>query len=281
MRKSSNKKSNLIRYSILIFIISIIAIASIFDLHISIKLYDPDNRFAKLFECIGEWPLPIMTSFWCCILIRSKDTKKISTILWGLQWIWCLLVAAYYPFMYKEKLNTMDLILIFLLLILLLILNWKVAIRNAANNHTIKVAQIGAILFIILMISINILKIFWGRERFMHLEEMYVDFTPWYIVQPFAANNNYMSFPSGHVANASALLILPLLFKSSNKNRYAIFMYGGILIWILLVAFSRIVIGAHYLTDVIAGFFICTASLKVVIKHYMPEKKIFSFSHDY
>ena len=53
------------------------------------------------------------------------------------------------------------------------------------------------------------------------------------------------SFPSGHVSRTSSLVSFALIYK---KSRFFIFLAIG------LVAFSRMYLQAHYLSDVIFGF---------------------------
>ncbi|MFA5792297.1 MAG: phosphatase PAP2 family protein [Candidatus Gracilibacteria bacterium] len=83
------------------------------------------------------------------------------------------------------------------------------------------------------------------------------------------------SFPSGHSAVASVFFLsLIYLFKDSIKNRYAKYLFVCTNIFlILLIGFSRIYLGVHLLSEVIAGFavgvfFICTTVLleKLVFK---------------
>lgn len=65
------------------------------------------------------------------------------------------------------------------------------------------------------------------------------------------SNDIFKSFPSGHTAGATSLLSLlslPYLFKQNRVTK--ILLYVLCPLYIVVVAFSRIVMGAHFLSDV-------------------------------
>ena len=75
---------------------------------------------------------------------------------------------------------------------------------------------------------------------------------------PFLLLTTY-SFPSGHAFNAAAMygaLALVLASASSRRTRVAILVAGAALT--ALVAASRVILGVHYLGDVIAGWLLGT-----------------------
>lgn len=96
------------------------------------------------------------------------------------------------------------------------------------------------------------IKTLWQRTRFddMLPTGSFDAFTPWY--RPLG--NGGSSMPSGHTANAAGLFILIILcdvFPCWHKRRH--WVYAGIWCYIALMAFMRILIGRHFLSDTLAG----------------------------
>jgi membrane-associated phospholipid phosphatase len=65
-----------------------------------------------------------------------------------------------------------------------------------------------------------------------------------------------MSFPSGHAQSATVtvavllLVFLPTLRRQPGRRRLAV---GAALAWVLVVAFARVGLGVHFVSDVLAG----------------------------
>ena len=70
------------------------------------------------------------------------------------------------------------------------------------------------------------------------------------------AHASGMSFPSGHAQSATVavsvllLVFLPALRGRPGRRRLAV---GAALAWVIAVAFSRVGLGVHYVSDVVAG----------------------------
>lgn len=107
------------------------------------------------------------------------------------------------------------------------------------------VGGIGAFVFVgvgLPGLVVVILKRILGRARPEH-----IDLLGPLSFRPITLEQSLLSFPSGH-ANTAAAFAVVLVALCGRGWRFAVFGIAG------LVAFSRIVVGAHYLTDVVAGF---------------------------
>jgi membrane-associated phospholipid phosphatase len=104
----------------------------------------------------------------------------------------------------------------------------------------------------VLLISIlvtTILKQLWGRVRFREGNGMQ-DFTPWYLPQGI---NGHKSFPSGHTTTWTSILCLFHLHPNRRLSWFQTLIIIGL---VILMPLTRISCGAHYLSDVSAGFII-------------------------
>lgn len=122
--------------------------------------------------------------------------------------------------------------------------------------------------FIGYLICIQLVKIFWGRIRFRDLDSVHSNFTNWYIPNGITGHE---SFPSGHAA--IAWMLLPLIILLPKKNIIVkIFTAGLIVAWGIAITLSRVVIGAHYASDVLFGSFVMIISFLVLAEKYLSGK---------
>ena len=141
-----------------------------------------------------------------------------------------------------------------------------------------KTRRIGSILLLVLTlttITTTYVKDLVDRERptYEFKPEIGFDYKPEQdVISRFAS-----SFPSGH-ASRSAAFALIVSFMIRNRNVLGI--PAGMLMWIfpIAVAFSRVYIGAHYPTDVIAGVVLGLIVANAVsrILKLEPEKKLYT-----
>jgi membrane-associated phospholipid phosphatase len=107
-------------------------------------------------------------------------------------------------------------------------------------------------------------KYFWGRVRFRELDAAFSQFTPWYLPQGFTG---FDSFPSGHAA--MGWMLLPLMILIIEQKKWLKFSAIVIIIvYAIILALSRIVIGAHFASDVLFGSFFIIITFLLLRNYY-------------
>jgi len=94
---------------------------------------------------------------------------------------------------------------------------------------------------------------------------------------------SYSSFPSGHAATIFSLFFvwISLTFRNT-KIKHANFLINMILLFALLVSLSRVVVAAHWLSDVLGSIAIAFLALNAinekVFRNILYESKVAKFS---
>jgi membrane-associated phospholipid phosphatase len=132
--------------------------------------------------------------------------------------------------------------------IFLLFGNWRQVDRRIAAAWTEFGILIGFIFISVATSGIitNIIKQFIGRGR----PRLFAGEGA-YALDPFPFAYSYESFPSGHATTAGALAVIIAVIAP--RYRYAAFFACG------LIALSRVAVGAHYPSDIVAGFMLGSA----------------------
>lgn len=138
-------------------------------------------------------------------------------------------------------------------------------LENALKKKILTFSLYCAITLFFSCAAVGLIKHFWGRVRYVDLSDS-ADFTPWYI--PGKAGGS--SFPSGHAAMSAMIFFCYDAVKYFGKKG------GGAtaaicLAFVAAVAVSRIILGAHYLSDVVAGI-IVTIAIKQISGYIILKK---------
>jgi membrane-associated phospholipid phosphatase len=137
------------------------------------------------------------------------------------------------------------------------IITWK---KDWKNYRTL--AGIISLLAIIHpLLFVQIIKILCGRIRFRDLEIGFTNFTPWFLPPGLSWDNK--SFPSGHTA--MSFMLLPLLIP--------LMLIIVVIGWAIFVAASRVIVGAHYASDVLfSGGVACIITILLYKWHYVKRE---------
>lgn len=276
-------KTKIALFSAFILIIALSAFL-LNDLEISKSLYNPDNIFALFIQQYGELPgifvLLIASVIWG---FNNKSYKSkfrlIIIISSALVTTFLILYSVYLIFFYTSdplvvfnQHKILESISVIIFILIYIILHYSINFKSSLKILTfVKSALLTGLIGYLFFVQP--LKIFWGRIRFRDLDSLFTNFTAWYL--PNGINGN-QSFPSGHAA--MSFMLLPLVILVWNKKPIIkSLVISLVCMWGVLVCLCRIVIGAHYATDVLfgsAGIILAFLfSLKILRKDLTELKK--------
>ncbi len=277
----------------------LLIIATFFDLEISKAIGNANSVFGQFFNILGETPawlgLPVGALILYQALVKeNKFYKWLKPLLFV-----CILVGFYFFARYLMDEIVVELKWkwlytgVFGLAMTLL----SVLATNRVDKEIMNKLVIFAVLLLIaIAVSqgiVTVLKYIWSRQRFRNLQAGNITggdttgYTPWYkptlgkhdenVLYPDTLGGKelsgaYRSFPSGHTAAAGvsfAVILIPEIFEKMKK--YGVWFYAVPSVYTVIVAVSRIVNRAHYLSDVLIGGTIAVLSvfiLKFVLKKF-------------
>jgi len=247
-----------------------------FDLQISILVVDTHSPWGLFVYTFGEIPGYIVLIFALLIYFRvhmpSKPVKKtffaliiLIALIYLLYAVEQRLLENVVPF---NDSKSFFLVLTTAFSAVLLILWMRIDIQLVKNYDYF--ARVTLLLGIINpLLFVQIVKIIWGRVRFRNLAPDYSNYSPWYIPQGITGNK---SFPSGHTA--MGWMLLPLMLLTKNKGKKTHYTIGIVIIfWGLVVALGRVVIGAHYASDILFSSGMALVSFVLLQSRYYPKTR--------
>ncbi|MGN0405170.1 MAG: phosphatase PAP2 family protein [Bariatricus sp.] len=218
---------------------------------------------ARVLEIIGEIPFMVMTLSGCAMLIRFRNRqKKLAGILTlsGIGILFLLISAMggfmVYNYMSRNIENVPGILAPVMGIVMAAVAVWiAVKVPEDKRKAAVSFAITALIYFVLVIVVMNSLKTVWGRMRFREMTDPLTQFTPWYqICSRGGFSDVYASFPSGHSMNSAAAILLilfprfmPGLVGKEKMLRVIVYL------WIVLVGSSRVMMGAHFASDVTVG----------------------------
>lgn len=264
-------RKNIIAFYVLC--VAALVAAAFVDLKLDILLNSPENAFAVWFYNTGEIPCRLICPIagaallYCC---NSKFAKFAGA---------CISVGggAYFGYYFAEHFFVQDNQLIYGIVygigfsLVLIFIGRFINIPENLKKPIAALAIAGIAVMAAQLCAVEIMKYLWGRVRFRDLlaAGSYESFTPWYIINGINGNK---SFPSGHTGGAAMsflAMLLPYISRKAYKHRQICFFIP--FIYTCTVAVTRLIMGAHYLSDVAMGG--AVGMLTVIIAMAILDKK--------
>ena len=254
------------RFIVYPLLVAIFVVVSFFDLSVTKTLYNPSNVFGRVFEFIGEQPFQFFAVLSSVILFRFRDKSVLwKNVLFGiLSAILAVFFAGYAGgqfFAYARDLGWGELYWAFFLILFVYVIGavaiaYTLSVKN--EREAVAYALSVIILYALVWLVMTGLKTIWQRPRWRYLvttEDPISGFRNVWEPRPnWPFRSIYASFPSGHTMNAIAsFVMIPFLLRRFGIKD-SIWLHLIPYLWGILVALSRIIVGAHFISDVTMGY---------------------------
>ena len=263
------KKRNLLILGIVF--IGLMVFFTFADLNVALWIYNPESLFGRFFQIVGTLPLNIVGVFSTVALVMTAEYKfNLSTIVSYVLGALLLMFFGFYGCLsFANALPEGEIVItvatvgwVFLSIVLVGF------IMKSGNTKALrKAAIIGVIGCAAAVFGPMMIKDFMSRPRFNTLENPVEQFTYWFQRMPQTATSSNSSFPSGHSAQSAlslCALLVPMFVKKWDNQKYykaAGWIAGGFTVCVMV---SRMVLGAHYGTDVLVGAMLTTTAIAIV-----------------
>lgn len=264
-------------------------LGSFFDFSITSNLFDPDTGWAKILAAYGPLPCFWAIAFGGGLVLNINSARECPWYqhLFGvLIFLACEIGSVWYITTCGQNelhLAVVPALLLAVVLVLLPGLFFYSTARDLDRQIQIKLVWMVVLVCGGQFVIVQLLKHLVMRPRFLALlADPSIRFHPWWqngreasvkASELYAANRDlFRSFPSGHTASAACIFLMCLVPCFDSKwNKNMVFLLC--LLYTLVVAFSRMVLGFHFLSDVSMGFMITTL-LFWLGWHYLIQPKL-------
>ncbi|MBQ6066865.1 MAG: phosphatase PAP2 family protein [Clostridia bacterium] len=255
--------------------VAALAVAAVYDLQIDIALNDTSSFIANWLADTGEMPGYLLLLAVGGVLAKCLQNKWLK----GLFAVGTVGAGVYLgDYVARRLFENNDFRVgygviygVGVALLFLLALHF-IPVPERLVKPLILMAVIGLCAYGMSSGIINLMKTVWGRVRFRDLTDGYEAFTAWYVIN---GDTGAHSFPSGHTGSAGAtyfLMFLPFVSEKWQKRRYLCF--AAAFLYTSAVAATRLIMGAHYLSDVTVGgtiVFTCVLAGLAVYQKLLPR----------
>lgn len=284
MKKQMMNVKQIIAFFIVVTIC--MTVGSFYDFDISKNLVNQENLVGILGAIYGQLPflLCLSVSGFLLVLASIKEKGKIGRVEVFLGILTHVIAIGK---THLDQVLYFDIhFILSILMAVIIILGIDYFFYLIFKNDSCKCIRrfVGFVLLVSLgqIILVNILKLTWSRPRMrMILSVENAQFQPWWVIgcnykEAFMElgikAEEFKSFPSGHMSAATCTFILCVLpCIKENFKKYQRLIFTGCCLFVVFVGVSRIIMGAHFLTDITIGFSCTMVVLLLAYQYYQFE----------
>lgn len=296
------KKMRLHLLIVLIIAIAGFIVGSTLDLEIAQAVFSKDNTFGLVCSAIGTLPgymiLAVIGGGFASIAFRSKDYKLIYKIILYIVGALAFICAIFFSgreffsanAFYNPSLKWLGFLIVVPFALGSAYLGHYISKNSVTSKQWLILAIMAFAIFLALVPGVTLFKEIFHRPRFRCVEAYEaVSFHSWWercsnykdLMAEFnIIKEEFKSFPSGHAGACAVVMlagtILPLFNKKYEKIQLIVF-YAG-LAWTLFIAFTRMLVGAHFLSDVSMGMMLTIIFALIMNEVLISLNKKYKFS---
>lgn len=277
-----------------------IAVGTVCDPDIAQAVYSPDSIFWRIFTVLGMYPFMAIWVLYMgviCRQVRSSDMPKKKKTVWSIVCgylglstsvicSWAMFAFDTLGGVFPQLINNPPVIAVGALLgVYPLFFIGFFTSKKEYDRRLLKRLIALCVIMLIALCVLTAIKICFSRPRYRLLirDIPGIGFQPWYM--PFGGAdkfingmgidwNDFRSFPSGHALQSMGLIFaLPPLAEVYNRlkgRKPILFAVGAV--FAVLVCISRMVMGAHFLSDVSMGSLLAILSGYAEIRFVGSER---------
>jgi membrane-associated phospholipid phosphatase len=240
-----------------------------FDYNLDAFLYTPNSLYGRFFYVFCQ--LPFYWGILLSLLLFSSVCKKEKLKYFIANLLLVFAAVSFCISIFVTAYKVFEGIWIYIFGIVLLfapVIFLYQKIEHASDQEKKRYALFTMLVCLGQFVITLLIKEIWDRPRYWVLNEFpSVPFVPWWKIDPgikaqymnefSLPADGFKSFPSAHTSCASCILVLSALpFLKSEYKRYTNRIQFVCLLFIGMVALSRMIMGAHFLSDTAAGFLV-------------------------
>lgn len=241
-----------------VILIGMLLLGTFFDLQINKIIYQPESSFSYILEIIAPILFANLLIIGASFMLFTSSFRN-NIVKYSIQTIVYVLTIATSLLLCLGYLNVIGLLYGVVSIVISYIYVIKLPTELKPQFH-----QVGIMILLsafTAMFIVEGIKPIWGRVRFRSMQDNFDLFTHWYQINGdkfrsfVPVTEEIKSFPSGHSEWIASVMCLSFaaLVNPKWKNKETLIFTCSVVIS-FMVMFSRMLKGAHFLSDVTVGF---------------------------